>query len=252
MEIEKVKNYFWTVFTLLLAGLLVNLVFFVMPMLSRLADSFYPVSVMTVTSEGKTTVSPDLAQFSFSVITQGRNPDEIVSSNNQKMSAAIDFVKSQGIDAKDIKTTNYNLSPDYQYDEALRRSFIVGYTITQNVNVKVRDFGKIPKILSGLTPLGVNQIGGVSFSVEDPEKFLNEARKQAFARAKAKATTMAEQSGVRLSRIVNVSEFGGFPPPIPYYGRAEALGKGGDIAAPTIEPGTEEITVQVSVTYAIK
>ena len=164
----------------------------------------------------------------------------------------ISFVKSQGIEAKDIKTSGYNLSPDYQYDENLRRSFIVGYTITQSVNVKVRDFDKLPKVLSGLTPVGVNQISGISFTVEDPEKFMREARKIAFERAKAKAQSMASQNGVRLGKVVNINEFGGYPPPIPYFGRVEALGKGGDIAPPTIEPGTEEITVQVSVTYALR
>jgi uncharacterized protein YggE len=126
MEIDKVKNYFWIVFTLLLAGLLLNLVFFVMPMLQKLGDSFMPVRTITVSAEGKTTVAPDLAQFSFSVVTQGKDPSQIVDENNKKVSAAINFVKSQGVDAKDIKTSGYNLSPDYRYDENIRRSFIVG------------------------------------------------------------------------------------------------------------------------------
>ena len=237
---------------MLLAGLFVNLVLFVMPMLQKLGDSFMPIRTITVSAEGKTTVAPDLAQFSFSVVTQGKDPDQIVDENNKKVSAAIEFVKSRGIEAKDIKTSGYNLSPDYQYDEDLRRSFIVGYTITQSVNVKVRDFDKLPKVLSGLTPVGVNQISGISFTVEDPEKFMREARKIAFERAKAKAQSMASQNGVRLGKVVNINEFGGYPPPIPYFGRVEALGKGGDIAPPTIEPGTEEITVQVSVTYALR
>ncbi|MBI2034012.1 MAG: SIMPL domain-containing protein [Candidatus Liptonbacteria bacterium] len=252
MEIDKVKNYFWTVFTLLLAGLFLNLVFFVMPMLQKLGDSFMPVRTITVSAEGKTTVAPDLAQFSFSVVTRGGDPSQIVDENNKKVSVAIEFVKSQGIEAKDIKTSGYNLSPEYQYDDKLRRSFIVGYTITQSVNVKVRDFNKLPKILSGLTPVGINQISGISFSVEDPEKFMREARKIAFERAKAKAQSMASQNGVGLGKVVNINEFGG-PTPIPYFrGVAAFEGKGGDIAPPTIEPGTEEITVQVSVTYALR
>ncbi len=252
MEIDKVKNYFWTVFTLLLAGLFLNLVFFVMPMLQKLGDSFMPVRTITVSAEGKTTVAPDLTQFSFSVVTQGRDPNQIVDENNKKVSEAIDFVKSQGIEAKDIKTSGYNLSPNYRYDEGLRQSFIVGYTITQSVNVKVRDFDKLPKILSGLTPVGINQINGISFSVEDPEKFLGVARKQAFERARAKARSMASQNGVGLGKVVNINEFGG-PTPIPYFrGVAAFEGKSGDIAPPTIEPGTEEITVQVSVTYALR
>jgi uncharacterized protein YggE len=252
MEIDKVKNYFWIVFTLLLAGLLLNLVFFVMPMLQKLGDSFMPVRTITVSAEGKTTVAPDLAQFSFSVVTQGKDPSQIVDENNKKVSAAINFVKSQGVDAKDIKTSGYNLSPDYRYDENIRRSFIVGYTITQSVNVKVRDFDKLPKVLSGLTPVGVNQISGISFSVEDPERFMKEARKIAFERARAKAESMASQNGVGLGKVVNINEFGG-PTPIPYFRGAALEAKGGDsITPPTIEPGTQEVTIQVSVTYALR
>lgn len=251
MNPEKTKGYLWVLLNLVLAAVFLNIVFFVMPLLNRFADSFNPSRVISVGAEGKTTVAPDLAQFSFSVLTQGQDPSTIVDSNNRKVTAAIEFVKSRGIEPKDIKTTGYSLNPDYQYDERTRRSNIVGYTITQNVNVKVRDFAKLPGLLAGLTPAGVNQISGISFNVEDPEKFLSEARKQAFERARAKAETMASQNGVRLGRVVNVSEFSS-PPPIPYFGRVEALGKGGDIAPPTIEPGTEEITVQVSVTYELR
>lgn len=251
MNPEKARSYFWVLLNLVLAAMLLNIVFFVMPLLSRFTDSFQPARVISVSAQGKTTVAPDLAEFSFSVVTQGQDPSTIVDSNNRKVTAAIEFVKSQGIESKDIKTTGYSLNPDYQYDENTRRSYIVGYTITQNVNVKVRDFVKLPKLLAGLTPAGVNQISGISFTVEDPERFLSEARAQAFERARAKARAMAEQNGVRLGRVVNVSEFSSGPP-IPYFGRVEAFGKGGDIAAPTIEPGTEEITVQVSVTYALR
>lgn len=253
MNPEKAKVYFWPLLNLVLAAVFVNIVLFVMPMLSRLADSFQSVRTIAVSAEGKTVVSPDLAQFSFSVVTQGQNPETIVDGNNRKVSAAIEFVKSQGVEAKDIKTSGYNLSPDYQYDENTRRNYIVGYTITQSVNVKVRDFAKLPKLLAGLTPVGVNQISGISFTIEDLDKVLGEARKQAFERARAKAIMMASASGVRLGRVVNVSEYGGGPGPIPYYGRTEAFGKGGDmIAAPTIEPGTEEVQVQVSIVYELR
>lgn len=254
MNTEKTKSYFWLLASLVLGAIFLNIVFFVMPMLARLGDSFQPVRTITVSAEGKTVVTPDLAQFSFSVVTQGQNPETIVDGNNRKVSVAIDFVKSQGVEAKDIKTSGYNLSPDYQYDEKTRRNYIVGYTINQSVNVKVRDFGKLPKLLAGLTPVGVNQLSGVSFTIDDPDRALEDARKQAFERARTKAQMMASASGVRLGRVVNVSEYAGGPGPIPYYGRAEAFGKGGDVMVvpPTIEPGTEEVSVQVSIVYELR
>ena len=170
------------------------------------------------------------------------------------MSAAIEYVKSQGVEAKDIKTTGYNLNPDYQYDPDTQRSFITGYTLTQTVSVKIRDLSKVAKIIGGLPPVGVNQIGGISFTVEDPEKYLNEAREKAFEKARAKAEQMVRSTGVKLGKVINVSEFGGYPPPIPYY-TERGFGLGGDIAAskaPTIEPGTQEITLQVTVTYELR
>lgn len=255
MNTEKTKSYFWLLLNLVLGAVFLNIILFVMPLLSRVADSYHPSRVLTVNASGKTTITPDLAQFSFSVVTQGREPSTIVDENNKKVTKAIEYVKSQGIVEKDIKTSGYNLNPDYQYDEKTRRSYIVGYTITQNIQVKVREFEKLPKLLSGLIPVGVNQVSGISFTVEDPEMFLVDARNQAFERAQEKANSMAKANGLRLGRVLNISEYGGFPPPVPYYGRSEAaFGKGGDVSvmAPTIEPGTEEITVQVTVTYALR
>lgn len=253
MQVDKLKTSFWFLLNLVLAALFLNIVFAVIPTVKKFGESLQPVRTISVSAEGKTIVSPDLAQTSFSVISRGQDPERLTDENNQKVSAAIEFVKSEGIDAKDIRTSGYNLSPDYEYDEKTRRSFIVGYTLTQTVRLKIRDFSKVAKVIGGLPPLGVNQIGGITFTVDDPEKFLAEARAEAFRRAQAKAKVIASQNGVRLKKVINVSEFGG-PSPIPYFDRyAEGLG-GGDLKAslPTIEPGSEELRVQVNLTYSIE
>ncbi|RJP45943.1 DUF541 domain-containing protein [Candidatus Parcubacteria bacterium] len=254
MNSDKARSYFWVILNILLAAMAVNLVFFVMPAIQRYSESFYPTRVLSVSAEGRTFVTPDLAQVSFSVVSKGLNPEQLADNNNQKVNAAIEFLKSEGIEAKDIKTTGYDLQPDYRYDPNIERRFITGYTLTQTVGVKIRDLLNVAKVIGGLTPLGVNQIGGVTFTIDDPESALADARKDAFARAKAKAEAMAREGGVRLGRVLNVGEFSG-PPPIPYYG-AEKFGLGGDraipaVAAPTIEPGTQEVTVQVSISYAL-
>lgn len=167
------------------------------------------------------------------------------------MNSAVDFVKSQEIDAKDIKTVQYNLNPRYEYDEKTRRSYISGYELTQTILVKIRDMGKTGKILAGLPDLGINQIGSISFEIDEPEKYLSEARNQAFDKVKIKAEEMAKKTGVRLGKAINFSEYRDGTP-TPYY---ETLGKGGmgqATIAPSIQPGTQEITVQVSVTYEIR
>jgi uncharacterized protein len=129
---------------------------------------------------------------------------------------------------------------------------IIGYTLTQTVLVKVRDLEKVPAIVGGLPSRGINQIEQISFDIDDHDRYLNDARAEAFRKARAKADAMAKANGVRVRKVVTFSEnTGGFP--IPYL-RAEALGGGGDFggAPPQIEPGTQDVTVQVSVTYEIR
>jgi uncharacterized protein YggE len=207
-----------------------------------------------VSAEGRATVAPDLARLSFAVISEGEDPEKLQVDNSKKMNASIDFIKAQGIDPKDIQTANYNLQPRYEYDEKKRKSFISGYTLSQTVNVRIRDFDKISPILAKLPSLGINQINGVNFEVEDPDKYLNSAREEAFKRAYEKAAAMAKQNKARLGRVVTFSEgFGGGPVPYPRFLEAAAYGKGGlDMAPPPIEPGSEEISVTVSVTYELR
>lgn len=241
---QKLKEIFLVV--VILVGLLS------LSVINKWSASFYPTRAFTISAEGKATVVPDIANVSFSVVSEGSDPERLQTDNNDKMTKAVDFVKSLGVDSKDIKTTNYNLSPRYEYDEKTRRSYISGYTLTQTASVKVRDLSKVAKILGGLSNSGVNLITGPSFGVEDPEKYLGEAKKQAFEKALTKAKEMASQNGVKIKKVLNFSEFQSGP--IPYY-RTEGLGGGGDFAKaslPTIEPGTQEVTVQVSVTYEIE
>jgi len=252
---DRSKQYFWVLLDVLVVGIIINLAFFVMPAVNKFGNSLVPVRTMTVSAEGKTTVTPDLAEASFSVVSRGKNPTDLADTNDQKMSAVVQFLKSEGLADKDIKTTAYNLSPNYNYDPKLARNYITGYTLTQTVSVKMRDFKKVAEIIGGLTPLGVNQIGGISFTIEDQEKYLAAARADAFAKARAKAAEMASENGVWLGGIININESSS---PVPYYyPRASSMSYGAagaapEVATPTIEPGSQEITDQVTLTYELK
>jgi len=216
-------------------------------------DSLYPSRTINVSAEGKVTVSPDVAKFSFSVVNEGSNPTKIADDNNVKINKAIDFIKSQGVDVKDIKTISYSLEPNYVYDEKTGKQYLSGYRLTQTVQVKIRDLNKVAVVLAELPKLGINQIGSISFEVDDPEKFLKEARDKAFDKAKIKAQEMAGKAGVSLGNVINFSEYqqGG---PIPYYGAEKTLGMGGvsSAVAPSIQPGTQEIAINVNITYEIR
>lgn len=219
----------------------------------KFADSLFPIRTFSVSAEGKVTVSPDIAKISFSVVSEGANPKNITDENNKKMNTAINFIKSQGIDEKDIKTTQYNLNPRYEYDEKIKKTFISGYILTQAVLVKVRDLSKTAEILGGLPDLGINQIGQISFEIDEPEKFLAEARNKAFDKAKEKAKEMAEKNGVKLGKVINFYEYQGYSQPV--YRGLEMMSKGGGdsfASAPQIQTGTEEVIVNVSVTYEIR
>lgn len=253
---NNLKHYFWLLLDVFLAVAVVGLLFFAFPIAGKFRDSLSPVRNMYVSAEGKALVSPDIATVSFSVVSRGLNPQELAQRNNQLISQAIEFVKSKGVEAKDIRTTGYNLQPNYEYDEDRRTSFISGYTLTQTVTLKIRDLPKVGEILGGLPELGINQIGGVGFGVDEPEKYLTEARAEAFRVAKEKAEAMAKAAGAKLGKVISVSEYQ--PGPIYPYARERVYGVGGgDFAipaspAPTIEPGSEEIKVSVTLGYELK
>lgn len=212
-----------------------------------------------VSGEGKATAIPDIAKLTFSVITEGgTNVAKLQKENTEKMNKAIVFVKSLNIDQKDIKTQDYNMQPRYQYfrcseDGACPPSEIVGYTISQSVSVKVRDFEKIGELLSGVVENGANTVSGVLFTIDDPEAPQNEARAEAIAKAKRKAETMAEAGEFRLGRLLSINE-GANQPKLLFQERALSadVGLGGAAPAPTIEAGSEEVVVNITLKYEIK
>jgi hypothetical protein len=260
---ERSKKYFWVFLDILLLAGIINVLFFVMPLLSGWKNSFAPARTITVSAQGMTVATPDEADLSFSVVSQGSDPQTLSNDNNSKMSAVLQFVSSQGIASSDIATTGYDLEPNYGNtvtptnlpyipgEVITRPSSIVGYTLTQTVQVKVRDLTKVAAVLGGLAPLGVNQVGGVSFTFQDPNKFIGIARGQALTNAATQAAQMAAQAGASLGEVVSVSESSN----LPYYPQAYAMsaGSGGAAApvAPTIAPGTQNVTDNVNVTYAL-
>jgi len=248
-DISKSKNQAIIIFLGFLMLVIIYSLFF--GPAKKYGDSLMPAKTINVSAEGKVTVSPDIAKLSFSVVSEGANSKLLAENNNKKMNAAIDFAKSQGIEEKDIKTTEYNLSPRYEYDEKTKKTFISGYTLTQTVLVKVRDLNKVAEVLGGLPALGINQISSISFDIDEPEKYLSEARNQAFDKAKEKAKAIAEKNGVKLGQVINFYEYQSTP----YYQNVRALGMGGAEAVqplPQIQPSSQEVTIQVSVTYEIK
>src|SRR3989338_4122173 len=237
------------------------------------ADSTtYSAPAFTVTGEGKVTAIPDIAQFSFSVTNEGGMDVSAVQTKNTEMTnEAIEFLKSNGVESKDIKTTGYNVYPQYSssycgpvplyfetgaggggsYSGATNISMpdvcppseIIGYTVDQTVEVKVRDIEKVGDILSGVVENGANSASQLYFTVDDNAKYENEARAMAMEQAREKAKTIAKAGGFRIGKLLSVDEY--FNGPY-YYG--EGMG-GGDVKvadSPVIEPGSQEILITVN------
>ena len=203
---------------------------------------------ITVSGEGKAFAKPDIALVSLGLNTQGLKSQDVVDRNNKVMNQVIQSIKNLGVDEKDIQTTLYNLNPIYDYREKGR--VFRGYSLDQQVRVKIRNFDKISSILDKATSLGANTAGDLQFTVDDMEKVRAEARMKAILEAKQKAITLANQAGLRIERLVNISEGYG-PGPIPYGGgfSGVALEK---FVAPQIEPGQTELTILVTLTYRIR
>lgn len=239
------------------------------------SESIQPASFrsFSVSGEGKATAVPDVAEFNFQVITEGgTNIASLQSQNTTAINQAIDFLKSQGVASADIKTQYYNLNPRYQtsdcriYPTPLSAGVgnapavvsstcpppsIVGYTITQSVDVKVRDFTKIGTIMGGVIKNGANQVGSLSFTIDDPTKVQDQARAEAISKAKDKAQAIAAAGGFTVGRLLSIQEGA----PTPLYApnvMMEAAAKSTGSATPNIQPGSQEVDVTVTMQYEIK
>lgn len=218
---------------------------------------FYINSVTTtktdtfqVSGTGKVSTKPDTAFISVGITAQGATVKATQETINQTINKVSDSIKDLGIPASDIQTTNYNISPTYDYTGPSQR--ITGYTASTNLNIKVKELDKANSVIDGATKAGANSVGGINFDVDDKTAVENEARVKAIAEAKQKAELAAKTAGFTLGRMINYSESrGGSPGPIPY--ALEARGAADIKSTPTsVEPGTQEITLTVTLSFEIR
>jgi len=249
------KLWFWILLDVLIAAVIIAIMGIGLPVAVRYEASLAPARTITVSAQGKTTATPDLAEITFSVVSTGQNPQSMQTTNTGKMNAALQFLASQNIATSDITTTGYDLEPAYNYDNTTQRNYITGYTLTQTVTVKIHDLTNVATVLGGLAPLGVNQIGGVDFTFNNTDEFVAVARADAMNKAEAKAIQMASEGGAWLGTVVNISENSYVPQPVLRYNTMASSGMGAPMAAistPDIQPGSQDITDNVTITYALR
>lgn len=160
-------------------------------------------------------------------------------------------MKSKNIADKDILTSNFSVNPQYRYDNinGQQRASIVGYQVSNEVTVKIRNLPSLGDILDAVITAGANNVNGISFSLAEPGNVLDQARQKAMADAKRKAELYAGAAGVKVGRVLYITESSGsIQPPGPMMMMARAAVS----EAVPISAGEQESTATITVIYAIE
>ncbi len=206
---------------------------------------------ITVIGEGEVIGVPDIAKIQLGYSVEKKTVAAAQTDNTDKMNAVIKKMKDDfKVDEKDIKTINYSIYAQYDWNKGTQT--FRGYEVSQSLEVKLREMEKVSQILDTAGELGLNQIGSLTFEIDDEEALKQEARIKAIEAAKTKAEDLAKVAGVKLGRIISFSESSSQVAPVAYrssYKLAEDAGTGG--AAPEIEAGSSEIKIIATVEYEI-
>ena len=217
---------------------------------------------VTVQGSGQATKAPDIAHISFTVQNTATTVAVAQAATTKQANAAIAYVKGQGIADKDVKTLSYDISPQYSYPNPCRSGTIcpvysdspkiTGYQVSESIQVTIHDLTAVGTLLGGIGDLGVQNVNGPNFGLDDSTAGYTAARADAIAKARAQAQLLAKQLGVHLGKVVNFSEStGGGAYPMMY-----AMGVGASDAkaapAPSVPTGENTYNVSVSITYEIR
>jgi hypothetical protein len=216
---------------------------------------------ISVSGTGEVLAVPDIGKFSFSVTAEAQEAAAAQETSGTKINAILAYLREQGIADKDIKVEYYNLYPKYRWEEKVcpmgsycppGEQVQDGFTVTQQVSVKVRETNKAPAIIAGVGERGATDISGLSFTIDDIEMVRAQARAKAIEDARAKAVVLAEQLGVTLVDITAFYEEGGSPEfsykAMPMAMDAAEEGFGGA----ELPVGEESTTVRVNITYEVR
>jgi uncharacterized protein YggE len=220
-----------------------------------MADKVNNQDRFSVDGSGTVYAKADIANLQVGLKTgaQKTAAEATVDSTN-KMNDIVTALKSLGIDDKDMQTSDYNLSPVYNYTND-KGQVLVGYEVTQNLTLKIRDLSKIGDVIAKTTEKGANQIGNISFTIDDEYALKNQARELAIGKAKEKAVMIAQQSGMKLGEVKSVIEnTDPVVTPVMYSNAKMDLSASASsgIVSPTIQSGQNEIKVDVTLVYEVK
>ncbi|MFN3658369.1 MAG: SIMPL domain-containing protein [Pseudolabrys sp.] len=198
--------------------------------------------LVTVTGEATVAVAPDSAVIRIGVSSLGKTAREASDANAKKMTAVLAAIKDSGIAERDVQTSRLSLQPQYDPNKA-GPARLLGFQVTNQVTVKIRDIDKLAAILDHAIAAGANEMSGIEFVVSEQSKLLDQARDEAIADARRKATLYAEAAGGKLGKVVSITEEGASAPPRPVAQfRAAAI---------PVAPGERELRAVVSVSFEL-
>ncbi len=217
-----------------------------------IANPLPPQRTLIVNGTGTVTLTPDIAYINIGVHTESPTASEAASANNVQTQQVVAGLKNAGVDAKDIRTMNFSIYPNTQYDPQTNQKLGTTYVVDNTVFVTVRKLDSLGDLLDAAVKSGANNVNSIQFDVADKDPATKQARDEAVKDAKAQAQELATSAGVTLGTLQTVSFTNNVPLPM-----MESFGKGGGggaapaIAVP-INPGTMTLTVNVTMTYEIR
>jgi uncharacterized protein len=206
-------------------------------------------SRLDISATGEVTRVPDVAVISAGVVSRSPTATGALQDAAGRMQRVLAALKRAGVEDRDVQTSNISLNPEYRYVEN-QPPQLTGYTASNQLTIRFRDIRNSGKILDALVGQGANQINGPSLTIDKPEAALDEARARAVAAGRARAELYARSLGMRIVRVVSVSESGGYapPPPMPMYARAEIA----QAADTKIVPGEQKLQVTLAMTFELQ
>jgi hypothetical protein len=219
-----------------------------------------PANTITVSGEGEELAVSDIASLSINLNKEGKTSKEAQDLLNESITKTLAYLKDQKIEDKDIKSEYGGINPKYSYEKIACFAYpcppsdpkIVGYTATQSITIKIRAVDTASEVRTGLAGIGITDISGPTFSIDDEDAIKDKARSKAITDAKEKAKVLAGELGVKLGKVVTFSEnTGGYP--MMYSAKAMGGAEASlDSRAPVLPKGENKITSNVSITYEIR
>lgn len=215
-----------------------------------------PVPVIRVSGEGEMYLAPDIAVVTLGVVREEDTARAALDANSEAMKSVVAAMKEAGIEGKDLQTSRFSIQPRYIYPKTKRDGQqeaprIVGYTVSNQLTIRIRDLSKLGSILDTAIGLGVNNDGNIQFTNDDPSAAISTARENAMKDARKRADTLASAAGVKLGQILEISENFSKPRPVPM-GRSMKTAEFAAQSSVPVEAGENRYSVTVQAVWQVK